>query len=203
MKSANMRYCNSGVISHEICNHEICWLWCNISSNLNPWDTGYWTYIYRYDILDSVIQSIIQGQSNQFINLGNNSNQSNQSMKTADQTSASFERFRSCWILNREIMIFRKKSIAWFSSISFHSEVLADDDKTLVVKKLASLIRPRWYNLCSLSIPWVPKMFGGKAKSFVTDLASGVCPLWSPWLEKVRFSLHNVQILCLCNHQFQ
>ena len=41
-------------------------------------------------------------------------------------------------------------------------------------------------------------MFGGKAKSFVTDLASGVCPLWSPWLEKVRFSLHNVQILCLC-----
>ena len=89
MKSANMRYCNSGVISHEVCNHEIFWLWCNISSNLNPWDTGYWTYIYRYDILDSVIQSIIQGQSNQFINLGNNSNQSNQSIKTADQTSAS------------------------------------------------------------------------------------------------------------------
>ena len=33
-----MRYCGSGVISHEICNHEILWFWCNISRNLQPWD---------------------------------------------------------------------------------------------------------------------------------------------------------------------
>ena len=57
MKSATMRYFDSGVISHEICNHEIFWFWCNNSWNLNPWDTGYWAYIYRYDILDSFIPS--------------------------------------------------------------------------------------------------------------------------------------------------
>ena len=40
-----MRYVDPGVISHEICN---------------PFDTGYWAYIYRYDIIDSLIQSTNQ-----------------------------------------------------------------------------------------------------------------------------------------------
>ena len=69
MKSATMRYCNSGVISHEICNHEIQDIG-NTSTDMN--------------ILDSTNQI-------------NNSNQSNQERKTADQTSASFERFLSCF----------------------------------------------------------------------------------------------------------
>ena len=34
MKSATIRYCGSGLISHGICNHELLWLWCNISQNL-------------------------------------------------------------------------------------------------------------------------------------------------------------------------
>ena len=78
-----MRYFDSGEISHEICNHEMFWFWCNNSWNLNPWDTWYWAYIFIYDILESFIQS--------------NSNQSSQSIKTADQTNASFERFLSCF----------------------------------------------------------------------------------------------------------
>ena len=57
MKFEITRYCNSSVISHEICNHEIFWFWCNNSWNLNLWDTEYWAYIYRYDILDSFVQS--------------------------------------------------------------------------------------------------------------------------------------------------
>ena len=57
MKSATMRYCNSGVIPHEICSHEIQ-------------DIGH-TYT-DMNILDSLIQSTNQinkqGQSNQLIN---------------------------------------------------------------------------------------------------------------------------------------
>ena len=57
MKSATMRYCNSGVISHEILNHEIQDIG-HISTDMN--------------ILDSLIQSTNQinkqGQSNQLIN---------------------------------------------------------------------------------------------------------------------------------------
>ena len=117
MKSVAKGYFDSGVISHDICNHEIqdightvsdmmywihsfsqsinqmnkihsvkkikwtrsvqsthksiqinlinqsikdCGSWCNISWNLNQWDTGYWAYINRYDILDSFIQQINQ-----------------------------------------------------------------------------------------------------------------------------------------------
>ena len=60
MKSATMRYCNSGVISHEIPNHEIQ-------------DIGH-TFT-DMNILDSLIQSTNQinkqGQSNQLINLIN------------------------------------------------------------------------------------------------------------------------------------
>ena len=79
-KYATMRYDDPGVISYEICN---------------PFDTGYWESIYRYDILDSLIQSTNQMSKVSPINskiLETNSNQSNQSIKT-DQSSASFERF--------------------------------------------------------------------------------------------------------------
>ena len=38
MKSATMRYWGSGLISHKNCNHEISWIWCYISQNLQPWD---------------------------------------------------------------------------------------------------------------------------------------------------------------------
>ena len=38
MKSAAMIYCDSGVISHEICKREILQFLCNISWNLQPWD---------------------------------------------------------------------------------------------------------------------------------------------------------------------
>ena len=38
MKFVTMKYFASGVISHEICNHEIFWFWRNISWNLQPWD---------------------------------------------------------------------------------------------------------------------------------------------------------------------
>ena len=60
-----MRYCGSGVISHEIgnneiyvisheiCIHEIFWFWCSNLWKLNPWDTGYWAFTYRYDISDN------------------------------------------------------------------------------------------------------------------------------------------------------
>ena len=89
MKFEITRYCNSSVISHEICNHDIFWFWCNNSWNLNLWDTEYWAYIYRYDIL-------VQSTQKNWLLL-TNSNQSNQSIKTADQSSASFERFRSCF----------------------------------------------------------------------------------------------------------
>ena len=60
MKSATMRYCNSGVISHEILNHEIQDIG-HISTDMN--------------ILDSLIQSTNQinkqGQSNQLTNFRN------------------------------------------------------------------------------------------------------------------------------------
>ena len=47
MKSATMRYCGFGVISHEICNHDILGFWCNanISQNMHPWDIVIWCNI--------------------------------------------------------------------------------------------------------------------------------------------------------------
>ena len=33
-----MRYFDFDDISHEICNHEMFWFWCNISWNLEQWD---------------------------------------------------------------------------------------------------------------------------------------------------------------------
>ena len=86
MKSATMRYCNSGVISHEICNHEIQDIG-NTSTDMN--------------ILDSTNQINKISPINSYIN----SNQSSQSIKTADQTSASFERFRSCSLENDSLIV--------------------------------------------------------------------------------------------------
>ena len=38
LTAASISFCGSGVISHEICNHEILLFWSNISCNLQPWD---------------------------------------------------------------------------------------------------------------------------------------------------------------------
>ena len=55
--------------------------------------------IWYFEFIRSVNQWNEKGQSNQLKRLLlTNSNQSNQSIKTADQSSASFERFRSCFL---------------------------------------------------------------------------------------------------------
>ena len=75
------RYCDTRVISHGLCNHEIFWFWCNISPNIKPWDIV---------VLFNISQNL-QPSNNQF--------KSNQSIKTVVQTSASpysFAVFFSC-----------------------------------------------------------------------------------------------------------
>ena len=38
IKKDKKRYCGSCMVSHDICNYEILWFWCNISQNLQPPD---------------------------------------------------------------------------------------------------------------------------------------------------------------------
>ena len=66
MKSATMRYCNSGVISHEILNHEIQDIG-HISTDMNILDSLIQS-TNQINKIHPVNQSNKQGQSNQFIN---------------------------------------------------------------------------------------------------------------------------------------
>ena len=106
MKYAAMRYFDSDVISHEICNYKIFWsgiMSHEICNHEIFWCWGYWySCVMSHEICNHELFWFWCNNSWNLNPWDTGYYQSNQSIKTADQSSASFKRFRSCFISEAE-----------------------------------------------------------------------------------------------------